>query len=129
MDEQAHLAIARRLAELADRLYQDGDDVLAAEALWGAANRIINAIAIQQGLADRGTLPRRGVVLHHLATRPSANQQTNRMVRIGMDATRELHGHFYNSHLTPDEVAERVAAAQVFIADLIGLYHSGGGGR
>ena len=126
MDEQEHLAIARRLEELADRLYQGGDDVLAAEALWGAVNRIINAIAIQQGLAGSERLPRRGVVLHHLTTLDIADQQTNRVIRIGMDVAGELHGHFYNSHLSPDEVAEQVADAWVFIAYLTGLYHRGG---
>ena len=127
MTEAEHLAIARRLAELADRLYQDGDNVLAAEALWGAVNRIINAIAIQQGLAGSGRLPRRGVVLHHLASQQITDQQTNRMIQIGMDAVSDLHGHFYNSQLTLDEVAVKVAAVRVFIADLIGVYHSGGG--
>ena len=126
MTDAEHLAIARRLAELADRLYRDGDDVLAAEALWGAVNRIINAIAIQQGLSGNGTLPRRGVVIHHLISRQLVDQQTARTIRIGTDVAGELHGHFYNSHLSPDEVAERVADAWVFIAYLTGLYHRGG---
>ena len=127
MDEQEQLAISRRLAELADRLYRDGDDVLAAEALWGAVNRIINAIAIQQGLAVSGRLPRRGVVLHHLTSGRIVDQQTARMIERGMYDVRSLHGHFYNSHLVPADLVIRVAAARVFIADLIGVYHSGGG--
>ena len=129
MTEAEHLAIALRMAELADRLYRDGDDILGVEALWGAVNRILNAIAIQQGLAENGRLPRRGVVTHHLTSRHIADQQTVMMIERGMHSVRTLHGHFYNSHLAPDEVAIRVAAARVFIADLIGLYHSGGGGR
>lgn len=129
MGEQEHLAIARRLAELADRLYRDGDDVLAAEALWGAVNRIINAIAIQHRLVVSERLPRRGVVMHHLTSRHIADQQTVQMVERGMDDVGALHGHFYNSHLAPAVVAARFADARVFIADLIGVYHSGGGGR
>ena len=127
MGEQEHLAIARRLAELADRLYRDGDDVLAAEALWGAVNRIINAIAIQHRLVVSERLPRRGVVLHHLISRHIADQQTVQMVERGMDDVGALHGHFYNSHLTPAEVAIRFADARVFIPYLTALYHSGGG--
>ena len=43
-----------------------------------------------------------------------------------LDVAGELHGHFYNSHLTPDEVAERVATVRVFIADLLNLYQQQG---
>lgn len=127
MTEAEHLAIALRMAELADQLYQGGDDILGVEALWGAVNRILNAIAIQQGLAENGTLPRRGVVTHHLTRRQLADQQTVMMIERGMHSVRVLHGHFYNSHLAPADVAIRVAAARVFIADLIGVYQSGGG--
>ena len=127
MGEQEHLALARRLAELADRLYRDGDDVLAAEALWGAVNRIISAIAIQHGLAAAGgTQPRRGVVLHHLTSQQSTDPQTVRMIERGMLAVRHPHGHFYNSHLTPDVVVDRVASARTFIADLLNLHQQHG---
>lgn len=123
MDEDEHLEVARRLVELADRLYRDGDDVAAAEMLWGAVNRIINAIALRHRLSDAGLSPRRGAVLHYLASRQINGQQTARMMRRGQAAAGALHGHFYNSHLGPDELAERVANTRIFITVLLDLYH------
>ena len=125
MTEQEHLQIARRLNEIADRLYQDQDEVAAAEMLWGAANRVLNAIALRHGLDSDGRLPRRGAVVHYLIS--SGLVEAN--IQNRMYAARELHGHFYNSHLSSDGVAERVADVRAFIAELIGLYHSSGGER
>ena len=123
MTEQEHLQVSRRLSAIADRLYQDHDEIAAAEMLWGAVNRVLNAIALQHRLDSDGRLPRRGAVLHHLVSAGlvAAN------IHNRMYAARELHGHFYNSHLTADGVAVRVADTRAVIADLIGLYHSGGG--
>ena len=125
MTEQEHLQIARRLNAIADRLYQDQDEVAAGEMLWGAVNRVLNAIALRHGLDNDGRMPRRGSVVHYLISSGLVGGDAQR----GMYSAGELHGHFYNSHLPSDGMAERVAAARVFIADLIGLYHSGDGSR
>ena len=122
MNEEEHLEIARRLAELSDRLYQDGDDVAAAEMLWGAANRAINAIALRHMLDNDGQLPRRGAVIHYLIS----SRLVSANIQDGMYAARALHGHFYNSHLDAAGVAERVADTKSFIADLLNLYHQNG---
>ena len=47
-------------------------------------------------------------------------------IQNGLSAARELHGHFYNSHLDADGVAERVADTKSFIVDLLNLYHQHG---
>ena len=125
MTEQEHLEVARRLSAIADRLYQDGDAIAAGVMLWGAVNRVLNAIALQHRLDSDGKLPRRGAVLHHLVSAGLVDAN----IHNRMYAARELHGHFYNSHLAPNGVAERVSDTRAFIADLIGVYHSGGGGR
>lgn len=126
MNEEEHLEVARRLTDLADWLYQDGDDVAAAEMLWGAVNRIIIAIALRHRLTTRGRQPRRGQVVHHLIVNHIAGRQAAMDFQGGLSAPRELHGHFYNSHLGPDELAERVADAKSFIADLLNLYRQHG---
>lgn len=123
MGENEHLEIARRLAELADRLYQDGDDIAEAEMLWGTVNRIISAIAVQHQLSGDTTPPRRGVVLHHIVSRHIVGQQSARGIRYGLGAASALHGHFYNSHLDAAGVSERVAGTKSFIAALLNLYH------
>ena len=119
MTEQEHLVVARQLSEMAEQLYRDGYDVVAAELLWGAASRALSALAIQHGLTSGNRQPRRGQVVHHLLT--SHNVLSD--LHYGLDVAGELHGHFYNSHLAPGEVAERVAAVRSFIAELIDLYH------
>ena len=118
MTEQEHLAVARQLAAMAERLYRDGYDVIAAELLWGAASRVLSALAIQHGLTAGNQQPRRGQVVHHLLNAHPVESD----LHYGLDVAGELHGHFYNSHLTPDEVAERVAAVRVFITDLLNRY-------
>ena len=118
MTEAEHLAIANRLYRLAERLRQDGDDVAMAEMLWGAVNRIANALALQHGLGSGNRLPSLGAVLHHLA----ANHQASADLRHGQAAASALHGHFYNSHLAPEDLPGRVADAQTLIADLLNVY-------
>ena len=118
MTASENLAVARRLSDLADRLYADGDDVAAAEMWWGAVNRIITALALRHGLTAGHQQPRRGQVIHHLVS----SHQAGTTLHDKLGAAGALHGHFYNSHLTPNGLAIRVAETRVFIADLIGLY-------
>lgn len=122
MTEPEHLAVARQLAAMAEQLYQDGYDVIAAELFWGATSRVLSALAIQHGLAAGNQQPRRGQVVHHLVS----SHQAGIILHNRLDVAGELHGHFYNSHLTLDEVAERVAAVRVFIADLLNLHQQQG---
>ena len=126
MTEEEHLAVARRLAGLADRLYRDGDDVAAAEMLWGAVNRIIAAIALRHRLTAPGQQTRRGPVIHHLVTSHIAEWPAEMDLRDGMDAAGALHGHFYNSHLDQNGVAARIADTHTLIAELLNLYQQHG---
>ena len=126
MTEAEHLAIARRLADLADRLYRDGDDVAAAEMLWGAVNRIIAAIALRHRLTAPGQQTRRGPVIHHLVSNHIADRQAAIDLQKGFYAPGELHGHFYNSHLAQNVVAEHVADTHTLIAELLNLYRQHG---
>ena len=126
MTEQEHLRVALRLNALADRLYQDRDEVAgevaAAEMLWGAANRVLNAIALQRRLDSAGQLPRRGAVIHYLVSGGLADPN----IQHGMYAAGDLHGHFYNSHLDQNGVAARVADTRTLIAELLNLYRQHG---
>ena len=123
MTEQEHLQVAIRLNEIADRLYQDRDEIAAVEMLWGAVNRVLNAIALQHRLDSDGQLPRRGAVMHYLVSDGLIDRNTQHRIY----AAGELHGHFYSSHLTPNELAVRVATTRTFIADLLNLYRQHGG--
>ena len=119
MTEAEHLEIANRLYRLAERLGQDGDDVAMAEMLWGAANRVTNAIAIQHQLGRGNRLPRLGSVVHHHLI---YDHQIELNLRRGTEAVGALHGHFYNSHLAHQDLPGRVALTQTLFADLIDIY-------
>ena len=122
MTESENLAVARRLADLADRLYSDGDDIAASEMLWGAVNRIISALSVQHGLTAGNQQPRRGQVIYHLVS----SHQAESALHDKLGAAGALHGHFYNSYLTPHELTVRAANTRTFIADLLHLYHQHG---
>ena len=122
MTEQEHLQVAIRLNAIADRLYQDGDEVAAAEMLWGAVNRVLNAIALQRRLDSDGKLPRRGAVIYYLVSGGLVDPN----IQHGMHAAGDLHGHFYNSHLDQNGVAARVADTRTLIAELLNLYQQHG---
>ena len=118
MTEAQHLEVAFRLNRLAEQLQSDGDDVAMAEMLWGTVNRITNAIAIQHQLGDGTRLPRVGSVIHHLVRA----HQVQLDLQHGVHAVGALHGHFYNSHLRPQDVEGHVVETQGFIANLLDLY-------
>lgn len=122
MTEADHLQVARRLSRLAENFRREGDDVAMAEMLWGAVNRVANAIALQHELGSGNRLPRLGAVLHHLAT----NHHIAEDLRSGQVAASALHGHFYSSHLEPDDLTSHVANTQMLIADLIDIYNRHG---
>ena len=122
MTEAEHLEIANRLYRLAERLRQDGDDVAMSEMLWGAANRVTNAIAMQHHLGRGNRLPRLGSVVHHLIY----DHQIELNLRRGTEAVGALHGHFYNSHLAHQDLPRRVALTQTLFADLLDIYHRRG---
>ena len=119
MTEAEHLRVAQQLIELAERLRHEGNNVAMAEMLWGAVNRVAKALALQHGWARENRLPRLGVVLHHLAV----NHHTTTDLRRGQAAANALHGHFYNSHLEPDDLHGYTADTQTLIADLLTLYN------
>ena len=120
MTADEHLAVAQRLNRLAEQLLEDGNDVAMAEMFWGTANRITNAIAIQHRLGGGNRLPRIGVVIHHLIAR----HQAALGLQHGTHAVGTLHGHFYNSHLQPQDIKGHVVDARLFITDLLRIYGS-----
>lgn len=91
-----------------------------AEMLWGTVNRVSNAIALQRRLGSGDRLPRLGAVLYHLG----ASYQITADLRRGQVAASALHGHFYNSHLEPEDFAQHVADTQTLISDLLQIYHA-----
>ena len=117
MTAQEHLIIARQLRELAHELAQRGQGMAAGEMLWGAANRIILAINLQYGIIPPGQPLRRGTVIRHLDTQ----RRSTPTLQHGLNAVGRLHGHFYNSGLTPGKFDQHIGDAETFIAALFNL--------
>lgn len=88
----------------------------------GVANRITNAIAIQHRLGQGSRLPRFGSVIHHIVN----DHKIELNLRQGTEAVGALHGHFYNSHIHPLDLAGRVANTQTLIANLLDIYDNHG---
>ena len=60
---------------------------------------------------------------HLEVARRLTDRSVARYIQGGFSAARELHGHFYNSYLDADGVAERIADTKSCIAALLNLYH------
>ena len=73
---------------------------------------------MQHRLGSGNRLPRLGAVLHHLIN----NHQIELNLRLGAQSVGILHGHFYNSHLRPQDVEVHIAQTQRFIANLLDVY-------
>ena len=114
---QEHLLIARQLRELARELAQRGQAIAAGEMLWGAANRIILAINLQYGIMPPSQPLRRGTVIRHLDTQ----RRSTPALQHGLNAVGQLHGHFYNSDLTPGKFSQHTGDAEAFITALLDL--------
>ena len=117
MSAQEHLIIARQLWELARELAQRGQAIAAGEMLWGAANRIILAVNLHYGVVPSDRPLRRGTVVRHLDTL----HRSTPTLQHGLNAVGQLHGHFYNSSLTPGKFSQHTGDAEAFIAALLNL--------
>ena len=109
--------IARQLWELAHELAQRGQDIAGGEMLWGVANRVILAINLQLEIMSPDRPLRRGTVVRHL---DMLHRSTPTLQR-GLNAVGRLHGHFYNSNLTQEDIDQHTGDAEAFIAALFNL--------
>ena len=117
MTPDEHLAVALRLRELAHELTQRNQSIAAGEMLWGAANRIIKAVNLRHGIIPADRPLRRNTVIRHL----EAQYQGSPTLRQGLSAVGRLHGHFYNSDLSDQQIASYTRGAENFIAALLNL--------
>lgn len=115
MTDGEHLAVGVHLMQLANNLQADGELIAMSEMLWGAVNRLANALAIQHGLAVGDRMPRGGSVIHHLVY----NHNASAALQDNWSSAGALHGHFYNSHLAPLELNGYVLDTRSLITELV----------
>ena len=97
MTPAERLAEARGMAILAAEIQARGILTASGEMLWGAVNQIIAAIVDHHGLVmASGTPMSRRLVMEHLQQAdPREPPLQNSQAVVG-----ELHGHFYNKHMS-----------------------------
>ena len=107
MSPAERLAEARDMAVLAADLLARGFQTDAGEMLWGAVNHIINAIVDHHGLVgDAGNaLGRRRAMEYLQSINPRVPTLGDSLAVVG-----ELHGHFYNKHMSDAQHAATMTA-------------------
>jgi hypothetical protein len=95
------------MAVLATDLLARGFQTAAGEMLWGAVNHIINAIVDHHGLVGNtgNSLGRRQTMEFLQNVNPRTPPLGDSLAVVG-----ELHGHFYNKHMSDAQHAEAIAA-------------------
>ena len=109
MTAPEHIATARRMLELSDQLLADGDKMLAAEALWGAAIHAVNAVAMQRNL-------RHGKYSQKFAVVRRLSGGRNDLTEGFLTARRALHVYFDKGHLTDRQLFEGMETVKDFVS-------------
>ena len=120
MNQQEHVSTARELTERADEESRNGgNELIAAEFLWGAFAHCLIGIALNQGLAhdSHGTFER---IARHLDAAQGSNTW-----RSCFGSAERLHAHFYHGNLPVRELRTHTQAAGEGIQDLLNLLRIG----
>ena len=107
MSPAERLAEARGMVVLSAELLARGVQAAAGEMLWGAVNHVINAIVNHHGLLGNtgNPLGRRRAMEYLQSANPRTPSLGDSLAVVG-----ELHGHFYNKHMTDAQHAEAMTA-------------------
>ena len=108
MSPAERLAEARGMAVLATDQLARGFRTAAGELLWGAVNYIINAMVDHHGLVGNS-----GNALGRRQTMEYLRNVESRTPPLGdsLAVVGELHGSFYNKHMSDAQHVEAIAAA------------------
>ena len=119
MNYERHIGAARSFLNEESRLAKDGGaGMLSAEAIWGAAVQVINAVNHAQGS------PRAHVNKNHERYQIIYDLESKYGVTLynGFDAAlRDLHNHFYGGHLSDTNLANSLMMGRDFVTAMIGL--------
>ena len=107
MSPSERLSEARAMVVLATDLLARGFQTAAGEMLWGAVNHIINAMVDHHGLVGNAGNPlgRRRAMEYLQSISPRDPTLGDSLAVVG-----ELHGHFYNNHMSDAQHAAAMTA-------------------
>ena len=107
MSPSERLSEARDMVVLATDLLARGFQTAAGEMLWGAVNHIINAIVDHHGLVGNAGNPLgRRRAMEYLQSISSRDPTLDDSLAV----VGELHGHFYNKHMSDAHHAAAMTA-------------------
>ena len=114
MNQEEHLSTARDLMARANQESQDGgNDVIAAEFLWGAFAHCLIVVAQNEGLPHDS----HGAFIR-IAQHMDAAQSGNRW-RSYFGSGDQLHQHFYHGHLPAQELRSHTRQTNRCTLDLL----------
>ena len=124
METAEHIALAQTYLMASERLELDGVHQLAAEAVWGAANLVIEACRHVSGLRHGNTREK----LRYIQAMDITNTDENLPKwESGLAIVRdELHHHFYANHLSAGEAADALALGREFVDRLLSIAETSG---
>ena len=120
MQTRQHIEASKRFLDDALALDSMGSHMGAAEMIWGAAVQALEAIGHIKARNDRGKLSGNG---RRRLAESVAVEGKHRYYRT----QNELHGHFYDGHLTSERYADSMRQGREFVAELLAIAQSFGG--
>ena len=119
MNYERHIAAAESFLREEGRLSNDGGSgMLSAEAVWGAAVQVINAVNHAQGSrrAHVNKNYERLQIVHGLQAKYGVALNVGFSAALG-----DLHNHFYGGHLSESDLADSLMLGIGFVSTMIEL--------
>ena len=119
MNQEEHIAASRDFMRGEELLTDEGLGMLAAEAIWGATTQVVNAIHhVRTRRAHANNNRERRRAIQYLTDKYGVGDD----IEDGFDtALRQLHNHFYHSHLSDADLMDSLESGRRFIAAMIEL--------
>ena len=120
MNQQEHVGMAQELTERAEEEARNGgNELVAAEFLWGAFAHCLIGVALNQGLPhdSHGAFKR---IARHLDAAQGGNVWRSRF-----GSAERLHIHFYHGNVPTRELRTHTQAAAEGILELLNLLRTG----
>ena len=111
---EEHAATALSFLKKAAEEFDAGDDMQAAEKLWGAASHALAAFLLQRGEEVPVTHQELRIVAHRLSSELASPRY-----RRGFEAANDLHKHFYHRVWDDEELQARRLQAEDFVELLL----------
>ena len=120
MQTAQHIEASQRFLDDALALDSGGSPMGAAEMIWGAAVQVLEAIGHIRAGNERGKLSGNG---RRRMAESIAFEGRHRYYRT----QNELHGHFYDGHLTSEKYTDSMRQGREFVTELLAIAQSPGG--